>query len=137
MMKAGNYYCGDLCYVFNNEDWDDVCKLTISGNECLRGEFNLPDGRRFAMFNTAFGDGEYEDQDGYKYSVDSGTIGCTLVENITAEKYADLRELGRIVEFKEQFEVSEDHGMIYIGHLCIETNDTYKDEYDDEYEEEY
>lgn len=137
MMKAGKYYVGDLCYVFNREDWDEVCNLTINGNACLEGEFNLPDGRRFAMFGTAWGDGEYEDQNGHKYSVDSGTIGCTLVENISAEKYSNLEELGRIVVFDKDFKVSEDHGTINIGNLNIETNPDYQDNDEEECEEEY
>ena len=56
MMPAGKYYIGDLCYVMHPE-WDEFCRITISGNECLQGEFNLADGRRFATFTTAYGDG--------------------------------------------------------------------------------
>ena len=132
MLKAGKYYVGDLCYVFNDDDWDNVCKLIIDVNECAEGEFNLADGRRFAIYNTAYGDGEYEDQDWHHYSVDSGSIGCTLVENISADKYNDLNRIGRIVEFKEPFEVYKDQGMICVGHIHIETNDTYEDREDDE-----
>jgi hypothetical protein len=135
MMEAGKYYVGDLCYVFSDNDWQDVCKLIIKGNDCLEGEFNLPDGRRFAIFNTAYGDGEYNDQNGHSYSVDAGSIGCTLVENITAFKYKNIEDLGNIVEFKEDFEVSEDKGMIHIGHICIETDpDCWNDEEEDEEE---
>jgi hypothetical protein len=137
MMEAGKYYVGDLCYVFDDEDWQDVCELIIKGNDCLEGEFNLPDGRRFAIFNTSYGDGEYEDQNGHKYCVDAGSIGCTLVDNITSERYPDFNDLGRIVEFKEKFEVSEDQGLIKIGHIRIETNDTYSDKYEEDEEECY
>ena len=130
-MPAGKYFVGDLCYVLRGEDWENVCKLIFQfDGSCLQGEFNLPDGRRFAMFNTAFGDGTYEDQDRNSYDVDSGSIGCTLVSNFSSEE--DLSRLGRVVEFKEPFEVSEDRGMIHIGHLNIETNDTYDDRYDDD-----
>jgi hypothetical protein len=131
-MQAGKYWVGDLCYVFSDKDWMDACKLFISGNDCLEGEFNLPDGRRFAIFNTAYGDGEYYDQNGHKYCVDAGCIGCTLVENISASKYNNIEDLGNIVEFNETFEVLEDQGLIKIGHILIETNDTYDDEYDEE-----
>ena len=104
MMEAGKYYVGDLCYVFDDEDWQDVCELIIKGNDCLQGEFNLPDGRRFAIFNTAWGDGEYEDQNGHKYCVDAGSIGCVMLRDVSSERYENLCELGRIVEFKEKFE---------------------------------
>jgi len=138
MMKAGKYYVGDLCYVFDNKEWNEVCDLIINGHECLKGEFNLPDGRRFAIFNTSYGDGEYYDQDKYPYSVDAGSIGCVLLEDIKAKKYSDLSELGRIVTFDKNFEVSEDCGLITIGHLLIETNDCgWNDIDEDEYEEEH
>jgi hypothetical protein len=136
MMPAGKYFVGDLCYVLRGEDWENVCKLIFQfDGSCLQGEFNLPDGRRFAMFNTAFGDGTYEDQDRNSYDVDSGSIGCTLVSNFSSNE--DLSKLGRVVEFKEPFEVFSDHGMICFGHVHIETNDTYDDRYDDDVFEEW
>lgn len=135
MMKAGKYYVGDLCYVFNDEDWNQICKIIIDGHSCLEGEFNLPDGRRFAIFNTAYGDGEYEDQNGHSYSVDAGSIGCTLDDNISADKYEDLTQLGNIVEFEEDFNVYEKNGVIYIGHLEIDTDPIY-DEDNEDYDEE-
>ena len=134
-MKAGKYYVGDLCYVFNDEDWNQICKIIIDGHSCLEGEFNLPDGRRFAIFNTAYGDGEYEDQNGHSYSVDAGSIGCTLDDNISADKYEDLTQLGNIVEFEEDFNVYEKNGVIYIGHLEIDTDPIY-DEDNEDYDEE-
>lgn len=132
MMEAGKYYVGDLCYVFDKDDWDKVCEVIIKGGDCQEGEFNLPDGRRFAIFNTAYGDGEYTDQDGHKYGVDAGCIGCTLINNVTSSLQYDMNDLGRIVEFTENFEVSEDQGLISIGHILIETNDVYNEEYDEE-----
>ena len=81
MMKAGTYYVGDLCYVLH-ERWDEVCELIIEGNRCLDGEFNLKDGTRFAIYGTAYGDGNYFDQNGKSYDVDAGSIGCVLLDNI-------------------------------------------------------
>ena len=123
MMQAGKYYVGDLCYVLRDEDWSDVCKLTIAGDKMLEGEFNLPDGRRFAMFSTAWGDGRYPDREGHYYSVDSGTIGCISFDLITADKYEDITRLGNIVTFDNDFQVYEDQGEIVIGHIHIETSD--------------
>ena len=135
MMKAGKYYVGDLCYVFNNDDWDKICSIIIDGHSCLEGEFNLPDNRRFAVFNTAYGDGEYFDQNGHAYSVDAGSIGCTLVDNISSDKYENLLDLGNIVEFKQDFNVYERNGKIHIGHLEIDTDPIY-DEDNEDYDEE-
>lgn len=135
-MKAGKYWVGDLCYVFDDKDWQDVCKLIIDGHSCLEGQFNLPDGRRFAIFNTAWGDGEYYDRNGHSYSVDAGSIGCTLVKNITKSKYEDLNDLGNIVDFKDDFAVySKDDHIIHIGHLEIDTDPIW-DEDNEDYDEE-
>ena len=82
VFPAGRYYFGDLCYLNNSGllCWDEVCDLTIKGNECLEGEFVLADGRRFFMAGTAYGDGNYLllDQVSEKLAdlgVDSGSLG--------------------------------------------------------------
>jgi hypothetical protein len=65
--------------------------------------------------------------------VDSGSIGCIRVEDIRDNTYADIEQLGAIVEFDAPFEVSEDHGLIHFGHVQIETAGSYETE-DYEYE---
>ncbi len=131
-MPAGRYYIGDLCYVMHPE-WDEFCSLTIKGEQCLDGEFVLKDGRRFASFGTAYGDGIYRSNIGTSHSVDAGLIGCIRVEDIRDHTYdpSRIEELGAVVEFDQPFEVSEDQGLIVFGHVLIETAD------DEEYEEEY
>jgi len=56
-MPAGKYYVGDLCYVMDSDEWSQVCSLIIQGEKLLDGEFELPDGRRFAIYSTHWGDG--------------------------------------------------------------------------------
>jgi hypothetical protein len=139
MMKAGKYWVGDLCYVFD-DDWSDVLDVIIDGEKVLEGEFNLADGRRFAVFNTAYGDGEYRDQKGHSYYVDAGSIGCILVDDIKANKYDDLTKCGNIVEFTKDFAVFEDSGLITFGHIEIDTDprDDWNDmDYDEEVFEEW
>jgi len=127
-MKAGKYYVGDLCYVLGDR-WSEVCDLIIHSGMCLDGVFTLKDGTVFACHGTAYGDGCYSDQLGNEYPVDSGTIGCVLVEDITE---GELRDgLGNIIEFKERFEVDSDEGLIQIGHLEIDTRG--ESEEDDDY----
>lgn len=134
-MPAGRYYIGDLCYVMNDEEWEQFCKLTIKGNECLDGEFNLPDGRRFAAYGTAWGDGLYKDQYGRKYPVDAGLIGCILVDDIKALMLYNIEDLGNISEFAMDFTTSGGRGrsgwdgVICIGGVKIETD---PNEYEDE-----
>ena len=124
MMTAGEYYVGDLCYVMSDEEWEEVCRLTIVEGKCISGEFTMADGRRFAMYNTRWGDGIYQDKSYKKYSVDSGTIGCIKVEDITADKYGEgLDELGSVYEFANDFVTSRDEGrLLQFGRILIDTD---------------
>lgn len=119
-MPAGRYYVGDLCYVMSDEQWEEVCELTIDGNNCLEGIFTMKDGTRFAMYSTEYGDGRYPDLEGNQYSVDSGTIGCVLVSS--AKKDPDIG-LGNVIEFPEEFETRRNRGTIHFGHTRINTRD--------------
>ena len=134
-MPAGKYYVGDLCYVMHNE-WDEFCGITIDGDKCLDGEFNLKDGRRFATFGTKWGDGSYKDQFGKEYSVDAGLIGCIRIEDIDLENEDNYTDGGQVIEFTRDFvvrggrnELGRDwDGVIEIGHLVIETDPEYDTE---------
>lgn len=132
--EPGRYYVGDLCYL--DIDWDEVCRLTIKDNECLDGVFTLSDGRKFAMYRTAYGDGNYLDQNGSEYFVDSGSIGCIKVPD-------DMTKVdgGNIVVFDTPFTTSSENGVISFGHLNIDTDpeidEDYWDDEDDETEYDY
>jgi hypothetical protein len=137
MMPAGVYVICDLCYVMTDDEWDQYCDLTIDYLQCLEGEFTLPDGRRFATYRTAWGDGVYGDQFGKDYCVDSGSIGCILLYDIRAKNYDDIEKLGAIVTFNDDFETRgclrgrDSDGEIHIGHIRIDTDPSY-DEADEE-----
>ena len=138
-MPAGRYYIGDLCYVMHDE-WSECCDLFFPPGALGRGvegEFVLADGRRFASFGTAYGDGTYPSNIGTDHAVDSGSIGCIRVEDIRDNTYSQerLEELGAFVDFDQPFEVSTDAGLLKFGHILIETNNDYdwdEDEYEDE-----
>jgi hypothetical protein len=136
MMQAGNYYVGDLCYVLHDE-WDEVCDLTIKGNQCLDGEFTLKDGRKFATYGTMWGDGLYKDNHGKKYSVDAGLIGCILLNDIDLLNDSNFLHGGQVVEFPIDFVTGGGRGeegwsgTIQFGSLVIETNPD-EDEWEDE-----
>lgn len=127
-MPPGKYYVGDLCYVMTNEEWREFCDITLDGQKVKDGEFEFKDGRRFATYSTAFGDGVYHDQYGHSYSVDAGLIGCILVEDIKSNKYDNLLDLGAILEFDTEFVTSGGRGesgwegTIQFGYVYIETN---------------
>ena len=131
MMKAGTYYVGDLCYVLHDE-WDEVCELIIKDGVCLDGEFTLKDGRRFAMYGTAYGDGTYLDQSGNEYGVDAGSIGCILLSDINLDAEGNFLTGGNIVPFESDFHTDEEDGRIMFGSLIIDTDPVYDEE---EYEQ--
>ena len=126
-MPAGKYY----------EVWDDVCKLIITDEgKCLEGEFNLPDGRRFAMYNTYWGDGEYYDQKGKAYSVDAGSIGCILESDIYVEDPSNFKDGGQLIDFPYEFDCKNNEGTLIFGHVHINTYQS-EDQMEEEEEEEY
>ena len=127
MMKAGTYYVGDLCYVMH-EDWDEVCALTINGNRAIGGEFNLKDGRRFAIYNTMYGDGTYHDQYNNEYWVDSGSIGCILLDDIKLSNMQNNLKGGAIHKFDTSFYTGEMDGKIMFHKVSIDTDDVLEEE---------
>lgn len=137
MMKSGNYYVGDLCYVMHPQ-WEEFCEKTCSGDDMTEGEIVLDNGVKILQFGTAWGDGCYEDQFGNSYGVDAGLIGCIRIEDIN-DPNADL-EGGNIINFPFDFKGESEDGIIYIGHIRINTDpDCYvedeseEEENDDEY----
>lgn len=142
-MQAGTYWIGDLCYVMHGE-WKEVCSLIIQDGDVLDGEFNLADGRRFAIYSTAYGDGEYKTNlnSMYNLGVDSGSIGCIRLEDIDRDNPENNLDLGIIVEFDTEFKTSgytisrqNWDGVIKIGHVEINTVYEEEEEYDNYYDE--
>jgi len=131
MMTKGEYWVGDLCYVLDN-DWDEVCNCLFSkkndpNQPMNKGEFQLENGVKFAIYGTAWGDGGYLDQHGNCYSVDAGVIGCVKVSDLYKIGEAPASG-GHIHTFEQDFDTSYDEGDIRFGSLCIET-DPKSDEY--------
>lgn len=133
-MLAGKYYIGDLCHIVTDSEWLEICDLTIQGTRVLDGEFQLKDGRRFAMYSTAYGDGVYYDHYGHSYSVDSGSIGCILVDDIKyVDNFDQFLDMGAIQEFDTDFVTgggrgeSDWEGTIQFGHVVIETSPVEED----------
>lgn len=135
-MPAGRYYVGDLCYVIRDRsDWDAVVANAFPDDGDGRGvdgEFTLPDGRRYAMFSTAYGDGTYTDAEGRRYLVDAGSIGCIRLEDIRdLDDERIFFDGGQIIEFPIPFECDSNGFLITFGHVYINTGDS---DYDDDYE---
>jgi hypothetical protein len=130
------YYIGDLCYVMHDE-WSEVCEAFFAGDED-EPIYELEDGRIFFMMNTAYGDGQYNDQNGLPYSVDSGSIGAIKVDDIRDPQFALTLEqgLGHVHEFPYELEVLDvenSDGVLSFGSIVI---DTVGADWEDEDEEE-
>ena len=117
MMRPGRYYVGDLCYVMHPQ-WNEVCNLMFAtdGGGVLNGEFNLANGVRFSVQSTAYGDGTYFDEEGRKYPVDAGVIGCIRVEDVYDPEW--WLEGVNEVEFVYPFTIQYDLGTIlFVEHM--------------------
>jgi hypothetical protein len=135
------YYVGDLCYVMHDV-WDEVCKLTYPDDKTeINGRVQLKDGREIFIYSTTYGDGEYPDNEGRRYLVDSGTIGAIRVEDIhdpagkeliaSGCKYAHVVEMSNPLTEKV---CSNFNGAILLGEVCVYTNND-DDEWEDAEEE--
>jgi hypothetical protein len=131
-MKSGIYYVGDLCYVLH-ERWDEVCSLIIDGHRCVDGEFNLKDGTRFAIYGTAYGDGNYFDQNGKSYDVDAGSIGCVLLDDIDLSNKENFLSGGNVHTFDTSFYTGTMDGKIMFHTVSIDTDPVYSEEEEYEY----
>ncbi len=129
MLKAGTYWIGDLCYVLH-EVWDEVCERVIEGDRVLEGKFGLADGREFVMFNTAWGDGVYNDGNLNDYPVDSGNIGAILLSDIRQEGENDI-SLGHVHTFDVDFQCENTGGDMCFHNVYIYTSGSDEDEDDD------
>jgi hypothetical protein len=131
MKPSETYYIGDLGYVIHGSAWDEVCNLT---SPCIgeerEGGIVLKDGRELFIFSTAHGDGEFKDQFGNTYGVDSGTLGAIRVEDIREE---NLIELGCLHTFDQPLSDAECcsvDGVVTFGHIRIDTDPLQDDEED-------
>ena len=131
------YFVGDLCYVLHDDVWNEVCNQTPFDNSTF--EFELSDGRKYLLFSTEYGDGTYNDQYGNPYSVDSGTIGAILLDDINDPELERVLEngLGNVHEFSGilgEGDCAYEDGLIQIGHVQIATGDEPEDD-EEEFED--
>ena len=105
-------YIGDLCYALDN----DVYYGIWGGNDFEDGEYYTDDGLEFAMVGTAYGDGNYDGDDGHHYPVDAGIIGICDADLATKDRAS---ELGRIIpNVTGKVTISYDNGTITIKTNC-------------------
>jgi hypothetical protein len=119
VLKAGEYYIGDCCYVLDdnleNFDWvDDFCEPFWSDEENI-----VVKGHQIVAYGTAHGDGEYPSNIGATFPVDAGLIGvvpkelwqgggepfgCTLVKfekDFVCDKFAGTLQFGNVLIYTD------------------------------------
>lgn len=123
-LPAGNYYIGDPCYAVRGEDrWHQMLSAYYAAGDGVNNAdahiFEI-DGHRCFISCTNHGDGEYRDQHGEKYGVDSGLLSCLPLAVTDSQCF--------VQEFKKDFPIAVDPGRmhrqgkrIWIGHLRIKT----------------
>jgi hypothetical protein len=119
VVPAGKYVLGDPCYVF--PDHGKWMQLLKSCNYFQDSPIGQVDGYSVLGFATRWGDGLYEDQDGFKYPVDAGMIG--LVPLGLAQIEPNRHFETRIIEFaaKETLCVRDEEGVLTFGPHVIHT----------------
>jgi hypothetical protein len=132
----GRYWVGDPCYSIPNDEWMPWLEAADYTRNSREHVLAAKVGGHIAVgVSTAYGDGEYPDEQGRMYGVDAGLIGVVPVE-IAENKY-NHDEAGRIIEFDREFDCYYDDGVVVLGPIRIHTGDSYDEwvedpEYDDE-----
>ncbi len=135
VFPSGDYYIGDLCYTMHDE-WKEICEIICQPDfDDSFAVIQLNDGRVIGWTRTAYRDGEYRDNYGLSYLVDSGSFGCILLSDISESDRKNI-QLGNQVTMNE-FVIDYDRGDCIFGDLVIASGDNYDcDEFeDDEFED--
>lgn len=136
-IEAGEYWIGDPCYPFSDDHdglWGKLLETCHTyyypiGTVCKDGTEHV-----IVAFPTKWGDGGYEDKEGYEYSVDAGLIGIMRAETATAfgQTRERMEKLGRFVTFESKADIEWQDGHFVFGTIDIETDDSKLDEEDAE-----
>lgn len=125
-LPPGRYFIGDPCYVIVDEDWPSFCDVSFDANGPGKGDGVLEfDGHLMLAGGTAFGDGEFMDQQCNVYGVDAGMLGI-IPEALWDPKIVvdELYRLGNVVTITEPFTAEVSDGVFSLGGYVIDTNGT-------------
>ena len=134
-VKSDNgFYVGDVCYQMSDEDYFGNWSEDFNNFE---GEHEIR-GHKFAVAETAYGDGEYVDNECHRYGVDAGDIGILPLDLCQSKDVTELNRDGRYVD-ANQAECTAHGGVIDISfdngiRIHIDTRDAEneQEEYDEE-----
>lgn len=129
VLPEGVYWLGDPCYVIPSEDWNAYLEAYWKSRVVLDDIFQFK-GKACIAFSTAYGDGEYKDQDGNTYCVDSGLIGLTPV-TLCGPPIDHLAKSVQLLAFVGDLVCYSEKGLLTFGRYEIDT-DNYKTWWEDE-----
>ena len=115
----------DPCYVLTDEQYETVLDRDPYDQEVDLGDFTC------IVYNTYNGDGQFPDQEGNHYSVDSGQLCIVPLDKVSVP----IREgLGHVFDTTDWengwYETSEKDGYLTFGDVSIQTGP--EEEEDDE-----
>ena len=118
----GTYWIGDLCYVISEDTWQNkICPAFENEGSVDTVLVAIPNGIAF-LGNTEYGDGTYNGSNGFKYSVDSGTIG--IVHKAAMKEELDSSVLsGTFITRDKHFNADIHEGHFKFDDIIIETDD--------------
>lgn len=93
------FYIGDPCYVLDDNEYYGNWEKKYNFDD---GEIKTDCGTWF-VHSTAYGDGEYYDNNGASYGVDSGTLAVIPLEVVFAHPSEDIQTCGAITTDKMDF----------------------------------
>lgn len=100
-LPAGYYYIGDICYVLDDDIYDNV----FGGTGYKSGLYTSALGQ-FLVNGTYAGDGSYPGTDGFSYAVDAGVIGIVSKSLIATDS-----NLGKVYNFPTGVNVTMGDGL--------------------------
>lgn len=130
---TGDYWLGDPCYVFSDEDWQKLCSLMFEKGTADFDDSNSirlveVDGVACFLFGTAHGDGCYALKDGRKkiadLGVDAGMLSMIPMSLVNREDWReDCKWLGTVLTFDGKPEpIGVEGGNFYYGKYKINTD---------------
>lgn len=84
VVPAGKYFLGDPCYAVPNRLWDAL----LGSSKFFAHPVGEVEGHKVLAFNTAYGDGVYEDQFQNEFPVDAGLIGLVPEALVDKDEFA-------------------------------------------------
>lgn len=124
VVPAGKYYLCDPCYVISNaDDWVGFLESCATEDSAgFSGHYEaLSDGTKVLAFATKHGDGNYHDQHGNSFSVDSGLLG--LIPCSYSPGYEGIERTGAQAEFTEDTLCFTRDGILTFGNHVIDTEE--------------